>query len=413
MKSEQCILRLIQLCDSNELRHNHASVDQSFGNRRPFHLILFRGVFFVIVLGCWELQFLGCNINFIKTHRDTRSERMFAEIYSITTCFREYECLLYWDDDMMEQEKKNGIVYMLASQRNLLFSVDSISYFLSPHPTEIAWTPYFQVSKKKRLLLQLLLLLGQIVFFFRGIGHCRSLAARFQCMLYSTSTVLDVQPLQTPNVCLLTRWLLFFFPLERVEFHQRSALVCMDASVLRAHRAFVFQIWFPPFVADKIDDDDKKIVCPFVSGNSVIGGSRTCVFPRFLCTFASMLLFSSIHCRIQSTVLLYSVSFGALRAQNMAGTASDEKGREREPEPKQYDATIHRRMEHATVMIINTAIVVLCIYLIVTSPLQHFRFFFFSFLYQVEFEVHLSILRVLFMFMCVVCSRCNWCSLNC
>lgn len=77
-------------------------------------------------------------------------------------------------------------------------------------------------------------------------------------------------------------------------------------------------------------------------------------------------------------------------------------GEEKETEPEPYDATIHRRMEHATVMIINTVIVVLCIYLIVTSPLQHFRFgCFFLRRVEVEDEVQLSILRGSFVY--VVC----------
>lgn len=107
---------------------------------------------------------------------------------------------------------------MLALQQNLLFFVDSISYFaLSPHPTEIAWTSHtFKWVKKTVPSVAIATAVGTNCFFFSGHWPlaASALAASFQCLLFSTSTQLAVQQLQTENVCLLTRWLLFYLSKE-------------------------------------------------------------------------------------------------------------------------------------------------------------------------------------------------------
>lgn len=142
-----CVLRLIHLCESNEWRRNHASVDQSLGNRRPIHLILFRVVFFICI--CWELQFLGCNFYFIKTHKDTRSERMSRK--SIQLPHASENMSVYYIETM-RWWRKMGIVNSLNAGIATKFVVfrwfNFIFCALAASDRNCVNITYIQVSKK-------------------------------------------------------------------------------------------------------------------------------------------------------------------------------------------------------------------------------------------------------------------------
>lgn len=90
-----------------------------------------------------------------------------------------------------------------------------------------------------------------------------------------------------------------------------------------------------------------------------------------------------LHFRVNASVFFHSLSdsidnvvtFCQSRAISLRmGTAANGDRRRREREHTMQRSTSERDMQRSCIMIINTVIVIHCIYLIVTSPLQHFRF---------------------------------------
>lgn len=350
----------------------------------PFHLWL---RLFSLFVNYSELRFRDviC-VLLLKTDTDVPQRTYEGKKYSITTQFREcahYPLRRWW-------WKKRSSDYLLASHRNCLFSTIRwfnfiFSPFASPvRPTENACKHYISNRSAFCWLLAARSSCCYTLVIFRALA-----VPLFRCSFHNfcyfsrpRSSLLTVQQLQTQNECLLTRRSLF--SLSRSSSRKCCVLsaICIgmhgcfrisSASVALRIPNLISAICCRRRRRRRRQCRRRKIVCLFVCCFWQLGqrAVRTCVFPLFSCIFASMLLFSFIHCLIQLTMLLHSVSREPYRCE-WEQQRTETGGGEREHTMQR--STSERDMQRSCIMIINTVIVIHCIYLIVTSPLQHFRF---------------------------------------